>query len=131
MKKTLVILTLVFALVFLSSCTKINPNYTGEVIARGSMPEFFVIENEGTQYGFIITEDTELQISDEMLSLIGYFDGEDLFDYFGMNMTADVLAGNKAYASENYISDDVKAWFYANKIKVTKIHEEYFFAEGE
>ena len=131
MKKALVLLTLVLILTLLPSCTLGNSNYTGEVVARGSMPEMFVLENKGVKYGFIITDGTELEISDEMLSLIGYIDGEDMFDYFGMDMSCDVLAGEKAPASENYISDDVAAWFYAKEIKVTDVHEEYFFAEGE
>ena len=131
MKKALVLLTLVFSLTLLPSCTIGNPNYTGDITTRGSMPEMFVLENEGVKYGFIITADTELIIPDEILSNIGYYDGEDIFDFFGVDMSANVLAGNTASAAENYVSDDVKAWFYAKKIQVTSVHDEYFFAEDE
>ena len=131
MKKALFAISLFLSLIIVTACTKGDPNYTGNVVARGSGPEMIVIEHEEKEYGFIITDETTLKMSDEMLESIGYIDGEDLFDYLSLYMNVDVLAGKEASPSENYISDDLCAWYYANRITVNEIYDEYFLADGE
>ena len=129
MKKTTLSVLCLFTLIIFASCSG-QSVFEGKVVAVGILPEFFAIETEKGQYGFAFDDETEFIFTDEMLEDIKYQVGEKFSDYFAPYMEAEVIAGEKTTPRENYIFSDVKDWFYAKTVKITKIHEEYFAVEG-
>lgn len=126
MKKTFSIITVFLILLCtLSSCAD-NRSFSGEVTARGSMPEMFVLESSGEKNGFIINENTEFIFDSKTLEEINYYEGEKLSDYFGCHMEAEVRAGEKTSPAQNCIPSDVKGWYFAKTVTVTNIKDEYF-----
>ena len=130
MKKTAIILTFVLCLVLLCGCEGQNVK-KGEIVTFGQDEKgenmFFELACEKENLGFRITDDTELVVADgEIFGSLGISEDEFDFDYLSCDMTVSVLAGDAAESADDMVDKCVSGWYYAEKITVEHLNEEYF-----
>ena len=84
--------------------------------------------DKGKNYGFVITQDTELIWEDNSVfqnwenTAIDYDD----WDVFGCSMRVDVIPGEETESADEYVDECVENWHFAKKITVTKVEDDYF-----
>lgn len=99
--------------------------YSGIVASSGGNPYFFELETGDGNYGFVVTDETELIWEDS--TAIEFYNPktrEDEFNVFGCDMHVTVKAGISTDSVNDYI--DVEKWFVADEIIVTYVDEAYF-----
>ena len=107
----------------------LSANYTGLVVSYGGNPTMFELQGDsGKNYGFVVTDKTELvwedtsALDDWKGSQIDYDD----WSVFGCSMRVEVVAGEETESADEYIDECVEAWYIAEKVTVTKVEEDYF-----
>lgn len=103
--------------------------YSGLVVAYGGDPTMFELEgDDGKNYGFVITEDTELIWEDR--SAFAMWEGtrweNDDWTIFGCSMRVEVVPGAPTVSADDYIDECVESWWLAEKVTVTRVEEDYF-----
>lgn len=84
--------------------------------------------DSGKNYGFVITQDTELIWEDNSAfqnwenTSIDYDD----WDVFGCSMQVDVIPGEETESADDYVDECVENWHFAKKITVTEVEDDYF-----
>ena len=84
--------------------------------------------DSGKNYGFVITQDTELIWEDNSAfqnwenTAIDYDD----WDVFGCSMQVDVIPGEETENADDYVDECVENWHFAKKITVTEVEDDYF-----
>ena len=84
--------------------------------------------DKGKNYGFVITQDTELIWEDNCAfrnlenTAIDYDD----WDVFGCSMRVDVILGEETESADEYVDECVENWHFAKKITVTEVEDDYF-----
>ena len=84
--------------------------------------------DSGKNYGFVITQDTELIWEDNSAfqnwenTSIDYDD----WDVFGCSMQVDVIPGKETESADDYVDECVENWHFAKKITVTEVEDDYF-----
>ena len=84
--------------------------------------------DKGKNYGFVITQDTELIWEDNSAfrnwenTAIDYDD----WDVFGCSMQVDVIPGEETESADDYVDECVENWHFAKKITVTEVEDDYF-----
>ncbi|MCI6996897.1 MAG: hypothetical protein MR936_08935 [Eubacterium sp.] len=84
--------------------------------------------DKGKNYGFVITQDTELIWEDNCAfrnwenTAIDYDD----WDVFGCSMQVDVIPGEETENADDYVDECVENWHFAKKITVTEVEDDYF-----
>lgn len=130
--KFLILLWSVF-LCFLCGCGNAQENMAGTVVTSGGNPYFFVLElQNGNQYGFVVTEETELIWEDDSAFAIWegtQFDYDD-WDVFGCDMHVTVEPGDETESPDSYEKAQ-KGWFYAKRVTVTGVDDRYFAADAK
>lgn len=130
MKRSTYLLTaLLLFLCLMSGCNKDNSVYSGLVVTYGGDPLMFELQTDkGKNYGFVITQDTELIWEDNSAfqnwenTAIDYDD----WDVFGCSMRVDVIPGEETESADEYVDECVENWHFAKKITVTKVEDDYF-----
>lgn len=121
-------LPLICLLLALFGCGK-DAGWSGEVVTYGSGPEtpaFFELACEdGKNYGFVVTGDTEL-VWEDPSALDEAREGRDQWDVFGCSMYVTVIPGETTQSADDYVDECVEGWYEAAKITVTKVDEDYF-----
>ena len=127
MKRSTYLLTaLLLFLCLMSGCNKDNSVYSGLVVTYGGDPLMFELQTDkGKNYGFVITQDTELIWEDNSAfqnwenTAIDYDD----WDVFGCSMRVDVIPGEETESADEYVDECVENWHFAKKITVTKVED--------
>lgn len=135
MKRSTYLLTaLLLFLCLMSGCNKDNSVYSGLVVTYGGDPLMFELQTDkGKNYGFVITQDTELIWEDNSafqnweITAIDYDD----WDVFGCSMRVDVIPGEETESADEYVDECVENWHFAKKITVTKVEDDYFAVDAK
>ena len=135
MKRSTYLLTaLLLFLCLMSGCNKDNPVYSGLVVTYGGDPLMFELQTDkGKNYGFVITQDTELIWEDNSVfqnwenTAIDYDD----WDVFGCSMRVDVIPGEETESADEYVDECVENWHFAKKITVIKVEDDYFAVDAK
>ncbi|MGN0250538.1 MAG: hypothetical protein ACI4EH_04115 [Oliverpabstia sp.] len=135
MKRSTYLLTaLLLFLCLMSGCNKDNSVYSGLVVTYGGDPLMFELQTDkGKNYGFVITQDTELLWEDNSafqnweITAIDYDD----WDVFGCSMRVDVIPGEETESADEYVDECVENWHFAKKITVTKVEDDYFAVDAK
>ncbi len=124
MKKTFIYLCLIGLIIGLTGCNQNTKS--GQVVACGGRPIFFEVACEdGSSYGYVVNEDTELIWEDRSaFSVWGSEPNE--WDVFGCSLYVKVEGTQKTESADEYIDECVEGWFVAEKITVTGVDEDYF-----
>lgn len=130
MKKYITILFAAWYMVLLAACG--TPEViSGEVVTCGGNPCFFEVACEnGENYGFVVSESTEL-IWEDARDLVWDVQEGDVWNVFGCGMSVTVIPGEPAESADEYVDACVEGWYYAEKITVTGIGEEYFAVDDK
>lgn len=100
---------------------------TGLVVTYGGDPHMFELQgDDGSNYGFVITDATELVWEDD--SAFSIWSGRDTndWDVFSCNMYVTVVPGEETESADAYVDECVTGWYFAEKVTVTKVDEGYF-----
>lgn len=125
MKRLLSYVIVVSILLSLSACGNDN-TIQGEVVTCGGNPYFFEVAcKNGKNYGFVISESTELIWEDESAWSI-WREDTDPWDVFSCSMYVTVEPGAAAESADDYVDECVEGWYYADKVTVTGVNENYF-----
>lgn len=125
MKRLFSVFLVVSLLFSLSACENDN-TVQGEVVTCGGNPYFFEVAcKNGKNYGFLISESTELIWEDESAWSI-WGEETDPWDVFSCSMYVTVEPGAAAESADDYVDECVEGWFYADKVTVTGVNENYF-----
>ena len=135
MKRSTYLLTaLLLFLCLMSGCNKDNSVYSGLVVTYGGDPLMLELQTDkGKNYGFVITQDTELIWEDNSAfqnwenTAIDYDD----WDVFGCSMRVDVIPGEETESADDYVDECVENWHFAKKITVTKVEDDYFAVDAK
>lgn len=129
----LLILLWSVCLCFLGGCGSTQEPMEGTVITAGGNPYFFELKlQNGDQYGFAVTEETEIVWEDKSAFALWEnaqfeYDG---WDVFGCDMHVTVVPGDETESLDSY-GDTLKGWFYAKKVTVTGVDENYFAVDAK
>ena len=135
MKRSTYLLTaLLLFLCLMSGCNKDNSVYSGLVVTYGGDPLMLELQTDkGKNYGFVITQDTELIWEDNSVfqnwenTAIDYDD----WDVFGCSMRVDVIPGEETESADEYVDECVENWHFAKKITVIKVEDDYFAVDAK
>lgn len=128
-QKSLLFTALFFLFCLMAACSRDNETYSGLVVSYGGNPLIFELQgNNGKNYGFVITEDTELIWKDDSAFSMWEDVGAeyDEWDVFSCSMQVDVISGEETESADEYVDECVENWHYAKKITVTKVEDDYF-----
>ena len=125
--KRFISVLLVCVVLMLSGCGNNAANtISGEVVTCGGNPYFFEVScKNGKNYGFLISESTELIWEDNSAWSI-WREDTDPWDVFSCSMYVTVEPGAAAESADDYVDECVEGWFYADKVTVTGVNENYF-----
>lgn len=130
MKQRIGMVILAIGACLLAGCSMLlSGDKSGEVVAYGGEPLMFELACEdGEHYGFVINEETELVWQDE--SAFSIWEDTNIevddWDVFGCSMYVTVEAGDETYSADDYVDECVRGWYFAEKITVTGVNEDYF-----
>ena len=129
-------LFLLLGLALLTACAQSDGDaLSGEVWIHGSRPEMFVIRTDsGENYGFYITDDSRLTWEDtSVLDARNSMRNYDEWDGFSCDLWVDVVPGPEAAEPEEdlYLEEEIKAWYDAGSVTVTKVNESYFSVDAK
>lgn len=127
MKRIIALITVVISLLALPACRKAEENpIIGEVVTCGGNPLFFEVACEnGKNYGFVVTDSTQLVWEDKR-AFINWDVDAGKWDIFSISMYVEVVPGERAQSADEYVNECVEGWYYAEKVTVTGINESYF-----
>ena len=102
---------------------------TGEVVSYGGDPLMFELACEdGSNYGFVIDERTELVWEDRSAfslwedNTVDYDD----WDVFSCSLFVTVVPGAETESADEIVDECVEGWYAAKKITVTGVDDAYF-----
>ena len=132
--KKLVFLSLVLSiLVFVTGCeTQMTKKGTITTFGQDENGEnmFFELACGDENFGFRITDKTELSVEDESIyELLGISADEFGFDYLSTATNVTVILGDAAESAESSLDDCVDGWYNAEKITVNGMDERYFMVD--
>lgn len=131
MRKLLSIL-LICVLLFLNGCGSVrSQSVKGEVVTCGGNPYFFEVAGKnGKNYAFVISASTELIWEDKSAWSIWDKD-TDPWDVFSCSMYVTVVPGEAAESADESVDECVEGWYYADKVTVTGVNENYFAVDAK
>lgn len=131
MRKLLSIL-LICALLFLNGCGIAGAqSVKGEVVTCGGNPYFFEVAcKNGKNYAFVISDSTELIWEDKSAWSI-WDEDTDPWDVFSCSMYVTVDPGEAAESADESVDECVEGWYYADKVTVTGVNENYFAVDDK
>ena len=130
MKKLLIVWTVICLLILITACSN-KSKRSGQVVAYGGDSTFFELDCEdGNNYGYVITEDTELIWQDKSAFSMW---GENIDEWyvFGRNMYVTVEGNQKTESADEYVDECVEGWYVAETITVTGVDEIYFRVDAK
>lgn len=130
MKKLLIVWTVICLLILITACSN-KSKRSGQVVAYGGDSTFFELDCEdGNNYGYVITEDTELIWQDKSAFSMW---GENIDEWyiFGCNMYVTVEGNQKTESADEYVDECVEGWYVAETITVTGVDEIYFRVDAK
>lgn len=132
MKKMLTVLIALSILLSLAACANTSTDtIDGEVVTCGGNPCFFEVSTKnGKSYAFVISEDTELIWEDKSAWTI-WDEDTDPWDVFSCSMYVTVVPGEAAECADKYVDECVEGWYYAEKVTVTGVNENYFAVDAK
>ena len=88
--------------------------------------------DDGKEYGFVITDETELVWEDTSAFSVWEDDAleGDRWQIFGGMLYVDVVVGDKTESENKYVYESVDGWYIAENITVTGTDERYFAPFG-
>ena len=130
--KKLLAMILACMLLVLSGCGREDPStIKGEVVTCGGNPYFFeVASKNGKNYAFVISESTELIWEDKSAWSI-WDEDTDPWDVFSCSMYVTVVPGEAAESADESVDKCVEGWYYADKVTVTGVNENYFSVDAK
>ena len=130
--KKLLAMILACMLLVLSGCGSANPStIKGEVVTCGGNPYFFeVASKNGKNYAFVISESTELIWEDKSAWSI-WDEDTDPWDVFSCSMYVTVVPGETAESADESVDKYVEGWYFADKVTVTGVNENYFAVDAK
>jgi hypothetical protein len=117
-------------LISITACSN-ESKRSGQVVAYGGDSTFFELDCEdGNNYGYVITEDTELIWQDKSAFSMW---GENIDEWyvFGRNMYVTVEGNQKTESADEYVDECVEGWYVAETITVTGVDEIYFRVDAK
>lgn len=132
MKKLIFMLILLILVFSLISCGSGEEDIkSGLVVTCGGNPYMFELAcDDGKNYGFAVTDDTEFIWEDD--SAFNIWDKDaDSRDVFSTDMRVDVVVGEKTESADKYVDECVEGWYKAKKVTITKVEEEYFYVSDK
>lgn len=113
----------------LAGCGAPAEGMSGEVVADGGNPRAFELAcADGTHYGFVVDEHTELVWEDR--TVLSRWDGTDEdydeWDAFSCSLYVTVVPGEETDSPDKYLDECVQGWYMAEKVTVTGVDEDYF-----
>ena len=127
--KKLITLLISLACILMLSCCSASREWKGEVVTYGGDPLLFELAcKDGTNYGFVITDATELIWEDKSAFSIWEDFPHDYDDWnvFGCSLYVTVVPGEKTESVDPYVDDCVESWYIAERITVTGVDEDFF-----
>ena len=112
----------------MAGCKQEVVTRTGQVVTYGGNPMMFELAgDDGANYGFVITEDTELVWKDRSAFEI-WDDASDVddWDVFGCSMEVTVVPGEETESADDYVDECVEGWYTAQRVTVTGVDKDYF-----
>ena len=102
---------------------------SGLVVTYGGQPLMFELQgDDGNNYGFVITEDTQLVWEDRSAFTMWEDSRQpvDDWDVFSCSMQVDVVPGEPTESADEYVEPCVVGWWFAEKVTVTQVEADYF-----
>lgn len=131
MKKIAFIMAFVCFITLLTGCSGSANQIKGEVVTCGGNPYFFeVASKNGKNYAFVISESTELIWEDKSAWSI-WDEDTDPWDVFSCSMYVTVVPGEAAESADDSVDKCVEGWYYADKVTVTGVNENYFAVDAK
>lgn len=125
----LMVLASILAILLADTVLKGDDVRSGLVVTYGGRPLMFELQaNDGKNYGFVITDDTQLVWEDRSAFTL-WEDSRhpvDDWDVFSCSMQVDVVPGEPTESADEYVDPCVEGWWLAEKVTVTKVEADYF-----